>query len=46
MKFGTMAVNKQIFNLNFMNSEELEEMIKKIEKEKSKIKKELKKEIK
>ncbi len=46
MELGTMAINKQIFNLDFMNSEEIEEMIKKIEKEKSKIKKELKKEIK
>ena len=46
MELGTMAVNKQVFNLDFMNSEEIEEIIKKIEKEKSKIKKELKKEIK
>ena len=37
MELGTMAINKQIFNLDFMNSEEIEEMIKKIEKEKSKI---------
>ena len=44
MELGTMAVNKQVFNLDFMNSEEIEEMIKKIEKEKSKIKKELNRE--
>lgn len=44
MELGTMAINKQIFNLDFMNSEEIEEMIKN-RKRKSKIKKKLKKKL-
>lgn len=46
MSFGTIAFNKEIFNLDFMTSEELENLLEDVEKEKIKIKKEIKKIIK
>lgn len=46
MSLGTIAFNKEIFNLDLMTSEELESLLEHVEKEKNKMKKELKKNIK
>lgn len=46
MGLGTIAFNKEVFNLNFMTSEELENLLEHIEKEKLKTRKEIKKIIK
>lgn len=43
MGLGTIAVNKKVFNLDLMDTEELEVLLEKVEKEKNKIKKEIKK---
>ena len=43
MSLGTIAFNKEIFNLDLMTSEELESLLEHVEKEKNKMKKELKK---
>ena len=42
MGLGTIAVNKE-FNLELMNSEELELLLESVEKEKNKVKREIKK---
>lgn len=46
MNLGTIAFNKEVFNLDLMNSEELELLLEHIEKEKNKIKKEFRKNLK
>lgn len=46
MSLGTIAFNKEVFNLDFMTSEELENLLDNVEKEKLKVKKEIKKMIK
>lgn len=46
MGLGTIAFNKEVFNLNFMTTEELESLLEHIEKEKLKTRKEIKKIIK
>ena len=38
MNLGTIAFNKEVFNLDLMNSEELELLLEHIEKEKNKVK--------
>ena len=43
MNLGTIAFNKEVFNLDLMNSEELELLLEHIEKEKNKVKKEFRK---
>lgn len=43
MGLGTIAVNKEVFNLDLMNSEELELLLENVEKEKNKVKREIKK---
>lgn len=43
MSFGTVAFDKKVYNLDFMSKEEVNELVKNIEKEKIKKKKELKK---
>lgn len=43
MGLGTIAVNKEVFNLDLMNSEELELLLESVEKEKNKVKREIKK---
>lgn len=43
MGLGTIAVNKKVFNLELMDTEELESLLEKVEKEKNKIKREIKK---
>ena len=43
MGLGTIAVNKELFNLDLMNSEELELLLESVEKEKNKVKREIKK---
>lgn len=43
MGLGTIAVNKEVFNLDLMNSEELELLLERVEKEKNKVKREIKK---
>ena len=45
MKLGTIAFNKKVYNLDFMNKDEIEDLVELIEKEKIKAKKELKKGI-
>ena len=46
MSLGTIAFNKEVFNLDLMTSEELENLLEHVEKEKNKVKKEFKKYIK
>lgn len=46
MSLGTIAFNKEVFNLDFMTSEELESLLDHIEKEKLKVRKEIKKIVK
>ena len=46
MSLGTIAFNKEVFNLDLMTSEELESLLEHVEKEKNKVKKEFKKNIK
>lgn len=46
MGLGTIAFNKEIFNLDLMTSEELENLLEHVEKEKNKVKKEFRKNIK
>lgn len=46
MSLGTIAFNKEVFNLEHMTSEELESLLEHIEKEKMKIRKEIKKLVK
>lgn len=46
MSLGTIAFNKEVFNLDHMTSEELESLLDHIEREKIKIKKEIKKIVK
>lgn len=46
MSLGTIAFNKEVFNLDFMTSEELESLLEHIDKEKIKTRKEIKKLIK
>lgn len=46
MSLGTIAFNKEVFNLDFMTSEELENLLEHIEKEKLKVRKEMKKLVK
>lgn len=43
MGLGTIAFNKEVFNLDLMNVEELELLLESVEKEKNKIKREIKK---
>lgn len=43
MSLGTIAFNKEVFNLDLMNVEELELLLESVEKEKNKIKREIKK---
>lgn len=46
MSLGTIAFNKEVFNLDFMTSEELESLLDHIEKEKLKVRKDIKKIVK
>lgn len=46
MSLGTIAFNKEVFNLELMTSEELESLLDHIEKEKLKVRKEIKKIVK
>lgn len=46
MALGTIAFNKEVFNLDLMTSEELENLLEHVEKEKNKVKKEFRKNIK
>lgn len=46
MSLGTIAFNKEVFNLDLMTSEELENLLEHVEKEKNKVKKEFRKKIK
>lgn len=46
MSLGTIAFNKEVFNLDHMTSEELENLLNHIEKEKIKVRKEMKKIVK
>lgn len=46
MSLGTIAFNNEVFNLDHMTSEELENLLDHIEKEKVKLKKEVKKLVK
>ncbi len=46
MSLGTIAFNKEVFNLDYMTSEELENLLNHVEKEKTKIRKEVKKIVK
>lgn len=46
MNLGTIAFNKEVFNLDFMTSEELESLLEHVEKEKLKTRKEIKKLVK
>ena len=46
MGLGTIAFNKEVFYLDLMTSEELENLLEHVEKEKNKIKKEFRKNIK
>lgn len=46
MNLGTIAFNKEVFNLDFMTSEELESLLDHVEKEKLKVRKEIKKIVK
>ena len=46
VNLGTIAFNKEVFNLDLMNSEELELLLEHIEKEKNKVKKEFRKNFK
>lgn len=43
MSLGTIAFNKEVFNLDYMTSEELESLLGYVEKEKIRVRKELKK---
>lgn len=43
MSLGTIAFNKEVFNLDHMTSEELESLLGYVEKEKIRVRKELKK---
>lgn len=46
MSLGTIAFNKEVFNLDLMTSEELENLLEHVEKEKNKVKKDFRKNIK
>lgn len=46
MSLGTIAFNKEVFNLDLMTSEELESLLDHVEKEKLKVRKEIKKLVK
>ncbi len=46
MSLGTIAFNEKVYNLDLMTSEELEELLDNVEKEKIKTKKEIRKIIK
>ncbi len=46
MSLGTIAFNKEVFNLDLMTSEELENLLEHVEKEKNKVKKEFRKKVK
>ncbi len=43
MNLGTIAFNKEVFNLDLMTSQELENLLDNLEKEKTKTQKEIKK---
>ncbi len=43
MNLGTIAFNKNVYNLDFMSNEEMEELVELTEKEKVKLKKEIRK---
>lgn len=46
MNLGTIVFDKEVFNLDFMTSEELENLLEHVEKEKIKVRKEIKKLVK
>lgn len=46
MSLGTIAFNKEVFNLDHMTSEELESLLENVEKEKLQVRREIKKIVK
>ena len=45
MSLGTISYNNEIYNLDYITSNELEKLLDEVEKEKAKVKRNIKKEI-